>query len=341
MLASGMIPTLLTSSRVKIYQFIFLLSSFVVAPLGHTASHWYEKTFEVMGTEAKVEFEADSAKLARSLIQAVVAEMRRIDHLMSPFKTTSELSKLNREGAYGPVKVTPELFRLLELSIEYSELTQGSFDVTFSSLGYLYDFRKSQKPSQRQINDLAPSIDYQSIMLSSESKVVSFKNKNTRIDLGGIAKGHAVDQCIKLLMAAGIKNAFVSAGGDSRVIGKKEGRLWYIGIRDPRDAKKLIVNMPLEEVSISTSGDYERFFIKDGIRYHHILDPQTGDSARASRSVTILAPTSTQADALSTSVFVLGPQKGMKLINSIPNVSAIIIDKIGNMTFSDDLASAN
>jgi len=341
MLASGMTPTSLIFFRVKTYKFFFLLSGLFFTPVSHSASQWYDKTFQVMGTEAKVEFEADSEKLAQKLIQDVVAEMNRIDRLMSPFKSTSELSRLNREGSSRPVKVTSELFRLLELSIEYSKLTEGSFDVTFSSLGYLYNYRKEQKPSQSQIDDLTPSIDYRSIVLSNKDKAVSFKNSNTRVDLGGIAKGHAVDQCIKLLVASGIKNAFVSAGGDSRVVGKKGDRLWYIGIRDPRDRKKLIVNMPLEEVSISTSGDYERFFIKDKVRYHHILDPKTGDSARASRSVTILAPTSTRADALSTSVFVLGPKKGMALINSIPDVSAIIIDKAGIMTFSDDLAAAN
>jgi len=294
-----------------------------------------------MGTEAKVEFQSDSKNLADKLIKEVVAEMRRIDHLMSPFKPESELSQLNQKGFKKTFKVSNEMFRLLELSVEYSELTNGSFDVTFSSLGYLYDFKKGLKPSQKEIEHLTSSIDYQSIVLMPETNSVKFKNKNTRIDLGGIAKGHAVDQCIEILKSAGIKNAFVNAGGDSRVIGKKNDRLWYIGIRDPRDKSKLIVNLPLEEVAISTSGDYERFFIKDNVRYHHILDPKTGDSARDSQSVTVLASNSTDADALSTSVFVLGPEKGLALINSIPDVSAIIIDKAGKMSFSDDLVPAN
>jgi len=321
-------------------KLVLLIVSLLLAPTCNSAANWYQKTFQVMGTEAKVEFQADSKQLADKLIKEVVAEMNRIDHLMSPFRAESELSKLNQAAFGRPLQVSAEMYQLLELSIKYSKLTNGAFDITFSSLGYLYDFKKELKPTQKEIDSLTSSIDYQSIVLLPETTSVKFKNRNTRIDLGGIAKGHAVDQCIKLLQTAGIKNAFVSAGGDSRVIGKKNDRLWYIGIRDPRDSEKLIVNLPLEEVSISTSGDYERFFIKDNVRYHHILDPKTGDSARDSQSVTILAPNSTHADALSTSVFVLGPIKGLALINSIPNISAIIIDKKGKMSFTDDLVPA-
>ncbi|MCF6192706.1 MAG: FAD:protein FMN transferase [Kangiellaceae bacterium] len=322
------------------FKLVFFLASLLLVPSCYSAPNWYQKTFYVMGTEAKVEFQSGSKSLADKLISDVITEMDRIDHLMSPFKPESELSKLNQSGFNNAFAVSAEMYRLLELSIHYSKLTNGAFDVTFSSLGYLYDFKKKLKPTQIEIDRLTSSIDYQSIILLPETSSIKFKNKNTRIDLGGIAKGHAVDQCIKLLEAAGIKNAFVSAGGDSRVIGKKNDRLWYIGIRDPRDSKKLIVNLPLEEVSISTSGDYERFFIKNNVRYHHILDPKTGDSARDSQSVTILASNSTEADALSTSVFVLGPKKGLALINSIPDISAVIIDKHGKMSFSDDLVPA-
>jgi len=348
MLLPGTTPILLTSFLARThmpvinhgFKLALVLVSLLFLPVCNAAPNWYQKTFQVMGTEAKVEFQADSKQLANKLISNVIAEMSRIDHLMSPFKPESELSKLNKTAFNQPLKVSFEMYHLLELSLQYSKLTNGAFDVTFSSLGYLYDFKKELKPTQKEIDRLTSSIDYQSIVLLPKIMSVKFNNRNTRIDLGGIAKGHAVDQCIELLKAAGIKNAFVSAGGDSRVIGKKNDRLWYIGIRDPRDSKKLIVNLPLEEVSISTSGDYERFFIKDNIRYHHILDPKTGDSARDSRSVTILAPNSTQADALSTSIFVLGPKKGLALINGIPNISAIIIDKEGTMSFSDDLVAA-
>lgn len=309
-------------------------------------SQWFEKEFEVMGTIARVEFETESEQKAQLLITDVIDEMNRVDQLMSPFKTTSELSKLNQQAAKHPVQISDELYRLLQRSAYYSNLTQGAFDITFSSVGYLYDYRNNKKPTKAQKESLVSSINYKSVKLSNQlssvkQSIVQFKNPNTKIDLGGIAKGHAVDQCIKLLQKSGIKNAFISAGGDSRVIGRKNGRLWYIGIRHPRNKDKLIVNLPLENTSISTSGDYERFFIQDNIRYHHIIDPKTGDSSRNSQSVTILAENSVDADALSTSIFVLGPVKGMALVNTLPNVSAIIVDINGKMTVSDDLVNAN
>lgn len=301
---------------------------------------WYQKSFEVMGTLAKVEFQSSDHLLAQKLLHDVVAEMHRIDHLMSPYKSASELSKLNKNGSRGGQQISKEMYDLLKRSEYFYYLTDGSFDVTFSSVGYLYNYRENSKPTNSQLTALAPSINFKSIKFSPQDHKVSFLDQNTKVDLGGIAKGHAVDRCIEILKNAGIKNAFVNAGGDSRVIGNKNDRLWYIGIRDPRNSEKLVVNLPLEEVAISTSGDYERFFIKDNIRYHHILDPKTGDSVRNTQSVTVLAPTSTQADALSTSVFVLGPIKGMALIDSIPEASAIIIDQKGKMTFSSDLVPA-
>ncbi len=304
-------------------------------------AEWYQKSFDVMGTRAKVEFESNSPKLAHQLLENVVLEMNRVDKLMSPYKPKSELSILNKNAAKGYVKISQELFDLLIKSEEYSKLTGGVFDVTFSSVGYLYDYRKESKPDAGTIESLKSSINFKSIQLKPDATEVKFLDENTKIDLGGIAKGHAVDQCIELLKRHGIKNAFVSAGGDSRVIGSKGDRLWYIGIKHPRDEQKLIVNMPLQEVAISTSGDYERFFEKDGVRYHHIIDPKTGDSARNSQSVTILADSSVDADALSTSIFILGAEKGMALVNQLPNVSAVIIDQQGKMTFSDDLTGAN
>jgi len=302
---------------------------------------WYHKEFEVMGTKAKVELESDSPQLAQELMLKVVEEMNRIDRLMSPFKPSSELSKINDLAASQEVKISKEMFQLLQRSIEYSEFTGGAFDITFPSVGFNYDYRNKIKPTDRQRKELIHNIDYKSIQLNSNHTSIKFNSKQTKIDLGGIAKGHAVDRCIEILVSKGIKNAFVNAGGDSRVIGKKKDRMWYIGVRHPRDENKLIVNLPLENVAISTSGDYERFFIQDNVRYHHILDPATGDSARKSQSVTIIASNGVDADALSTSIFILGSKEGLKMINQMPDVSAIIIDKDGRMKFSDDLMSVN
>ena len=301
---------------------------------------WFSHSFDVMGTKAKVEFEWSDEKQAQVLIQAVVDEMHRIDRLMSPYKEQSELSNINRMAHQAPLKISKETFDLLVKAEYFSVLTQGAFDISFSSLAYLYDYREKTKPSEKQIKQLKQAINYQKIILDKTQQTVFFEDSRIKIDLGGIGKGHAVDQCILLLQKAGVRNAYVNAGGDSRLLGRKNNRLWYIGIKHPRDPDKLLVNLPLEEVSLSTSGDYERYFEKDGVRYHHIIDPKTGDSARNIRSATILANDSTTADALSTSIFILGVAKGMELINTMPEVSAIMVDAQGKLFVSQDLAPA-
>ncbi len=299
---------------------------------------WLRHTFEVMGTQAIVEFDIPENKDSSKILALVVNEMHRIDALMSPYKPSSELSKINRLASQHDVKISKELFQLLIQSEKYSKLTNGAFDISFSSVGFLFDYRKAIKPTKQEIAKLKNNINYQSILLNSKEYSVRFTKPLVKIDLGGIAKGYAVDQCIQILIGNGVINAYVSAGGDSRIIGKKDNRLWYIGIKHPRNKDKLLVNLPLEEVSLSTSGDYERFFIKNGVRYHHIIDPKTGESAYELQSVTILALNSTMADALSTSVFVLGREKGLELINKLPNTSAILVDSHGLLHFSDDLS---
>lgn len=323
---------------IYLYQLLFLIVNSLTALCA--SAEWYSHAFDVMGTRSKVEFEWHDKVQANELMQAVEAEMNRIDRLMSPYKKTSELTKINNEAFIKPIKISTEMFTLLQRSLYYSELTRGAFDISFSSVGYLYDYRNNQKPSAQELKGLKNAINYQKIDLDEKTSTVYFSDNRIKIDLGGIAKGHAVDQCIRLLQAAGVKNAYVNAGGDSRLIGRKHDRLWYIGIKHPRDKDKLLANLPLEAIALSTSGDYERFFIEGDIRYHHIIDPKTGDSARAVQSATILAENSTMADALSTSIFILGVERGMSLINSIPHVSAIMVDKHGKLFLSKDMAPA-
>ena len=204
----------------------------------------------------------------------------------------------------------------------------------------MYDYRKKQKPSKEEISKRFKSINYKNIRLNQIKQTIYFTQKNTQIDLGGIAKGHAVDNAIMLLQKHGIKQAMISAGGDTRIIGDKHGRPWYVGIRHPRNKNESAVVLPLSQTAISTSGDYERYFIKDNIRHHHIINPSTGDSARELRSVSILTKDSTTADALSTTVFILGLNKGMKLIAGLPNTEAIIIYNNGQMHYSTGLKPA-
>ncbi|WP_220751438.1 FAD:protein FMN transferase [Shewanella sp. KT0246] len=309
----------------------------------HAIAQWHQKTFQVMGTQAHVEFwleQNEHSSISDSpaqLIEKVEQEMHRIDRLMSPYKPNSQLSHINQQAGIAPVKVNQELFNLLLDSRQIAELTLGTFDITYASIGYQYDYRQGQKPAKSDISQALDAIDYRAVILDKQQSSVKFKNQDVRIDLGGIAKGHAVKQCLAILKAAGVEHALVSAGGDTGLLGDRRGRPWFVGIKHPRAAEKTAVQLPLSDESISTSGDYERYFIEDGVRYHHIINPKTGDSARKVVSVSIIGKNSTYVDALSTAVFVKGLQEGMALINQLPEYEAIIIDNQQTLHMSKGL----
>lgn len=316
--------------------------SFLLIFLTHTPvyAEWFKAKKAIMGTAISVELWHTDKKAAEANIQRVFDEMQRVDRLMSPYKKNSEVSLINTNATKYPVKISSELFNLIKKSINISKLSAGAFDITFASVGYLYDYRKKQNPTEKEILERLQSINYRNIKLDPNKQTLFFTKENTRIDLGGIAKGHAVDNAIKLLQQQGIKQAMVSAGGDTRIIGDKKGRPWYVGIRHPRSKNKSAVILPLSNTAISTSGDYERYFIKDNVRHHHIINPRSGDSSREVRSVSILGSDSTTTDALSTTVFILGLNKGMKLVSSLKDIEAIIIDNNGKLHYSTGLMTA-
>lgn len=320
---------------------IMLSSAFLYLFVSSSAfAQWHQHSFKVMGTQAHVEFWLVSDKSDRDaqlLIDAVEAEMHRIDREMSPYKADSLLSAINQQASKMPVAVSQELFDLLMVSNEISKLSKGAFDLTYASVGYQYDYRESKRPDQSQINQALPAIDYSAIHLDPKKLTVSFRHKNIKIDLGGIAKGFAVKQCLNILANAGVGHGLVSAGGDTGLIGDRLGRPWLVGIKHPRAEHKTAVHLPLSNEAISTSGDYERYFIEDDIRYHHIINPKTGDSARKVVSVSVIGQDPTYVDALSTTIFVMGLQEGMNLINRMPAFEAIIIDNQQTMHFSTGL----
>ena len=316
---------------------ILALSVLLLLPL-LVRAEWLHEEAAIMGTAINVELWNEDPSTGRVLIHAVMDEMRRIDDLMSTYKADSELSRVNAGASKAPVKVSSELFRLIGEALKYSDITQGAFDITYASAGQYYDYRKGIKPDDKQLAELLPEINYHHVRLDAEHTTVQFLQSGVRIDLGGIAKGYAVDRGIAILQAAGIENALVSAGGDTRVIGRHWDHQWMIGIRNPRDHDGIVTRIPLENAAISTSGDYERYFEKDGIRYHHILNPATGKSPHEVHSSSIIGNRATDTDALSTSVFVMGVEKGLALIDSLPDTEAIIIDNRGRMHYSNGLA---
>lgn len=300
-------------------------------------AEWHSREEAIMGTAVRVELWHDDAAAARAAMGAVMDEMHRIDALMSPYKDDSELSRINREAVHQPVAIGKEMFDLIGRSIEFSKLSEGAFDITFSSVGYLYDYRERVRPTDAQIAKTLPGVNYRHLQLDSRKRTIRFARPGVRIDLGGIAKGHAVDNCIAILKGRGITNAIVTAGGDSRLLGDRRGRPWQVGIRDPRRRGETVAVLPLADVAISTSGDYERYFEEDGVRHHHIINPKTGKSASGVRSVTILGPDGITTEGLTKSVFVKGAKEGMRLIESLKGVDAIIIDDSGRMLYSPGL----
>ncbi len=323
----------------KFCPFKFLLVTLLTlgfASLSH--AEWYKDEQAIMGTSIRAEVWSTDAEKAQAGIRAVMQEMHRIDYLMSPFKEDSELSRINREAADHPVKISRELFDLIDRSLHFSRISDGVFDITFSSVGYLYDYRAGIAPSDTDIAKTLPGINYRHLILNPRDSTIKFERKGMRIDLGGIAKGYAVDKCIAILSAMGFHQALVTAGGDSRLLGDRDGRPWMIGIRDPRKkAGEAAVVIPLSDTAISTSGDYERFFIRDGVRYHHILNPKTGKSALNSRSATVIGPDATTTDALTKPLFILGWEKGMQLLESLPGIEAVVIDNTGQIHYSSGL----
>jgi thiamine biosynthesis lipoprotein len=301
---------------------------------------WMERTEAIMGTRCYVELWADDPVKGNDAIDAVMAELRRIDNLMSHYKPESQLSQINQYANERPVQVDKELFDLIKLSTHYSQITEGAFDITYASVGYLYDYPRHIRPTEEQIRDKLPSVNWRNMLLDEEHHTVRFEHPGMRIDLGGIGKGYAVDRGIDILKARGIDRALVTAGGDSRIIGDRMGRPWLVAVRHPDDPNKVVTRIPLKDSAVSTSGDYERYFDEGGVRYHHIIDPRTGHSASKVRSATILAPTATQTDGMSKTAFVLGPEKALEIINRMPEYDAVFVLPDGRVLYSNGLRPA-
>lgn len=292
-----------------------------------------------MGTRVTVDLWHPDQAVADRLVKSVMAEYRRVDEAMSTYKADSELSRINRSAAVEPVSTTSELFELIREALALSARTQGAFDVTYESVGYLYDFRNRQRPSSEEIDAKLAGVDYRSVVLVEDQRAVGFRQPDMRINLGGIAKGHAVERGAKILREAGIEHAVLTAGGDTRVIGDRRGQPWVVGVRHPRSQGEVVTRLPLVDEAISTSGDYERYFEEDGIRYHHIINPTDGMPSRGVLSATVIGPNATLTDGLSTALFVLGSERGLAMIEGIPGYEAIVVDVDGELHYSAGLVA--
>jgi len=302
------------------------------------SAEWVRVSGTAMTTDIDMEYWTEDPALAKKAGEEVLEVFRQIDRQMSRYREDSELSVLNRRACSELVVASDSLFKVLQQAILVSELSKGAFDISFGSVGYLYDFRAGDQPSEEALASGLAAVNYRSIVLDPGLNTVRFLQDGMRLDLGGIAKGYAVDRGIDILQSHGIRHARLSAGGDMRLLGDKRGKPWIVGIRDPRSEKRNAMVLPLSDVAVSTSGDYARFFIDEaGERVHHILSPATGKPSKGVQSVTILGDDALTTDGLSTAVFVLGAAEGLALINSLDGIDAVIIDDRRQVHYSSGL----
>lgn len=293
----------------------------------------FQKTETIMGTVVTVTVAADSAEKGNAAIDEALDEIKRLDRMMSLYKDESEITKVNMAAGRQPVKVLPEVIEAVEEGNKVSEMTHGAFDVTIGPLVVLWQMRlkEGKVPSDSEIRAVITRVGYKNIVIDKKKSTIFLSRPGMILDLGGVAKGYAADRAAAVLAAKGIKNAIVSVAGDIRVMGRRpDGRAWRIGIQHPREKEKTIAVLELSDISISTSGDYERFQVINNKRYHHILDARTGLPSTGVESVTVIGDRGAVTDPLTTALFILGPKEGIKIAKQL-GYEALFVDERGNV----------
>jgi thiamine biosynthesis lipoprotein len=305
------------------------------------AARLIERVKLAMGSDVRLSAWTADEPLALSAFEEVFFEIERLESLMSTWRDDSDVARLNAAAGVRPVPVSPETRNVLLLARQASELTSGKFDITFAALSDLWRFDHDQDnriPDPDDIRARLPLIDYRAVEVDPRAGTAFITRPGIRVHLGGIGKGYAVDRAADILRRRGLNDFMIQAGGDLYVSGRRGDRHWRLAIRDPRGpADQSFAALELSNGTFSTSGDYERAFLKDGQRYHHILDPDTGEPARGCRSVTLVSPRAVFADALATGVFVLGPVEGMALIERLPDVEGVIVSDKNDVLVSSGL----
>jgi thiamine biosynthesis lipoprotein len=293
-----------------------------------------------MGTVVEITLVGEDEEAANKATLQSFQEIKRIEHLMSPWIDSSDVTRINQSAGKEWVKVSQETLRVIKKAREISELSEGGFDITVGPLTQLWRVAREKgiPPSADELKRKLDLVNFRNVMIDQEEKVF-LKKRGMSIDLGGIAKGYAVDRAFEVLRTLGYKNLIVNAGGDLRVGGSKLDQPWSIGIQDPRSSEKIMATVTISDSAIATSGDYEKFFIYQGKRYHHIFNPKDGLPSDGCQSVTIICKEGMVADALATAVFVLGPEKGYVLCQKLKGVDCLIVDKEGKIILAPGLKS--
>ncbi|MEO5357598.1 MAG: FAD:protein FMN transferase [Nitrospirae bacterium YQR-1] len=305
---------------------------------GTAGAQIYKKTKIAMDTSITITVVAKTQDAAEKAISEAFKKVDYYDNLFSFFLPDSEVSLINKNAGIKPVKVSEDTFELVQKSVETAVLTEGAFDVTIGPVMVLWDFAKAIKPDEEAIKKQLPLVDYRNIVLDAGQSTVMLKQKKMLLDLGGIAKGYTADKVVEVLKGAGINSGIAAMAGDIKTFGTKpDGTAWFVGVKKPRAAPGDLKGiLKLKDQAVSTSGDYERFFVSNGQRYHHILNPETGYPAPEFQSVTIVNPEGVTTDSLSTAVFVMGKKKGLEFVKK-HNLKAFLIYSDNTTYITDNL----
>ena len=293
-----------------------------------------------MGSDFEITVVAKTQKQADRQIGIAIDEISRVEALISSWKPTSQTSSINKNAGIAPVKISGELFSLIQRAIQISKLTDGAFDISYASMDRLwkYDGSMTQMPSKEAIKKSVAKVGYKSIVLDPKNSTVFLKNIGMKIGFGAIGKGYAADKAKKLLISNGVSGGIINASGDINSWGSKpNGSPWQVAITNPLNKNKAFAMLPIKD-AVVTSGNYEKYVTFNSRRYSHIIDPRSGYPAQGIISVTVFAPKAELADALATSVFVMGVQTGIDRINQLKAIECIIITDTGSIITSNNLS---
>jgi len=306
---------------------------------GAISQNIYKQKTYLMGSDFEITVVAKTQLEADKQIGIAISEISRIEALISSWKTTSETSNINKNAGVSPVKVSKELFNLIQRALQISNLTDGAFDISYASMDKLwkYDGSMTQMPSKEAIKKSVAKVGYKDIVVDPKNSAVFLKNKGMKIGFGAIGKGYAADKAKKLLISNGVSGGIINASGDINSWGSKpSGSSWQVAITNPLNKNKAFAMLPIKD-AVVTSGNYEKYVTFNSRRYSHIIDPRTGYPSQGIISVTVFAPKAELADALATSVFVMGVETGIDRINQLKAVECIIITDTGNIITSNNL----
>ncbi|MEY8849086.1 FAD:protein FMN transferase [Psychroserpens sp. XS_ASV72] len=318
-----------------LFTFLFLLLSFQLM-----AQSTHKRVLKLMGSRFEITVIAKDSIEANNYIDLAIEEISRIEKLISSWDPNSQTSEINSNAGIKPIKVDKELFDLISRAIKISELTDGAFDISYASMDRIWKFDGSmtEMPSEDEIKASVEKVGYNNITLDPENSTVFLKHEGMKIGFGAIGKGYAADRAKTLLVSKGVKSGIINASGDMTTWGRQtNGEEWKVAITNPLNKNKAFALLPITNGAVVTSGNYEKYVNFNGTRYTHIIDPRTGYPATGIISVTVFAPKAELADALSTSVFVMGKEVGLNRIEQLPNIECIIIDYQGNIFKSKNI----